>query len=84
MARAVVLLFLAAQTFQQTPYWACLKRETARLERSGERPRDVAGAALDVCHKLEPDWTPAMAGAMHDVLMEKLADQVVEIRAARH
>lgn len=83
----MVILFAAvaaqAVPFQQTYYWHCLMRATERLEVSGERPRDVADAALDLCHSQEPDYSPRMAVAMHDVLVEKLADRVVEIRAAR-
>lgn len=78
-----MLLFLAAQVspIEQTPYWACLQENLARLERSGEPAADVATAALAACVRSEPSFKPSLMRKVRAKVAQKLIARVVEIRA---
>jgi len=75
--------------FQKTQYWQCVHRRAEKLERSGERPRDVAVAALEACREAEQQWAtergygPNFMRIIRAHLMDKIIAQVVEIRAKR-
>lgn len=83
----MLLLLLAAQAAQVDPveraaYLSCLDKRVVVLERSGERPRDVAAAAVEECHAKEPAFggtTYTMKVREH--LVTKYAAKVVAIRA---
>ena len=80
----LLALLLATSPIEQTPYWGCLEHNVARLEVSGERPRDVAYAAIDACHSKEPTGlNPRLMEKIREKLVPKLAARVVEIRASR-
>jgi hypothetical protein len=83
---AVLLAFLAvmATPIEETPYWHCLDTSVVKLEKSGERPRDVAAAAIEECHSAEPrDLGINLRMKIREKLIPKLAARVVEIRASR-
>jgi hypothetical protein len=88
---SAMLLALAATAspFEQSPWWHCLRKETVRLERSGEKPRDVAIAAMDRCRSAESDYAAthnyglALMRAMRPKVEDRVVAMVVELRADR-
>lgn len=88
---SAMLLALAATTspFEQSLWWHGLRKETVRLERSGEKPRDVAIAAMDQCRSAESDYATthnyglAFMRAMRPKVEDRVVAMVVELRADR-
>ena len=80
-----VSLALAASVppIEQTAWWGCLTNGITKLERSGEKPRDIATAALDMCHSSEPELGPQLMMRIRAKVADRLVARVVEIRAAR-
>jgi hypothetical protein len=83
---SMMLFYLAAQgvPLSQTPYGRCVRDETVKLERSGERPRDIAVAVVDVCHSKEPDYSPQLMKAVREQIEDAIVARVVQIRSERH
>lgn len=79
----ILALLIQAAPIENTPYWTCLNRNTVRLERSGDEPRDIATAVLEACHTQEPQLAPELMAKVREKLMPKLVAKVVEIRATR-
>jgi hypothetical protein len=87
----VILLLVAIQaaSIESTPYWTCLDKQAARLERTGERPRDVALATLDLCNEASAKFATdhgyglTLMMKIHDRLIDKVTARVVELRAKR-
>ena len=77
----------AAAPIEATAYWKCLDRQATRLERTGEQPRDVALAALDLCTNASRDFAaergygPALMLRIHKRLVQKVTARVVQLRA---
>lgn len=77
----LLALALAATPIEQTAWWECLKKEAARLEPSGERPRDIAVAAIDACHSNEPALGTQLMLRVRKKMVGKVASEVVRLRS---
>lgn len=80
------MLFLAMglmllQAGQATAYRNCISRETPRLERSGERPEDVATAVVEACRAT---MDRQLAELDHPENIIRQAREVVIARARNH
>ncbi len=86
-----MLLYLAAAAspIEQTPWWSCIKKETVRLERSGERPRDIAIATMQACRAAEQDYAVeqgfglSLMMKLRTRLEDRVVSNVVEIRTKK-
>jgi hypothetical protein len=79
----LLLIAAASSPIEQTPWWSCITTEVRRLEPSGERPRDIAIAAMDECHSSEPALGPQLMIKVREKMVGKAAARVVELRASR-
>jgi formyltetrahydrofolate synthetase len=86
----IFLLLAAAGTsapLMQTDYGRCLERRAGELEPSGERPNDVANAAIQLCSQEGQDYARnrnvsiELMDRINALAKNMIAGRIVEIRA---